>query len=195
MINQRIQQQLAFILELDKLKQVIRRNRLLDDSRNENTAEHTWHAIMAAMVLAEYRKPETDLFKIIQLIAVHDIVEIYAGDTFFYSAEGYETKKQREEEAIEKLASLLPEEQGKEFTQLWYEFEEIQTEEAQFANAVDQLMPVLLNSNNGGLSWTENGITKEQVQNKMKVVGIASSVLGEILEQAIEVSVAKGLLK
>ena len=194
MLNERIEKQLNFILELDKLKLVIRRNRLLDESRNENTAEHTWHAIMGALVLAEYRKPGTDLFRIVQLIAVHDIVEIYAGDTFFYSAEGYETKKQREEEAIAQLVALLPADQAETFAALWYEFETNETPDANFANAVDQLMPALLNSRNNGLSWTENNIAKTQVEQKMHTVTQASETLSDILKDAIARSVEKGLL-
>jgi putative hydrolases of HD superfamily len=150
---------------------------------------------MGALVLAEYRKPETDLFRIVELIAVHDIVEIYAGDTFFYSAEGYETKKQREEEAIAQLVALLPADQAETFAALWYEFETNETLDANFANAVDQLMPALLNSRNNGLSWTENNIAKTQVEQKMNTVTQASETLSDILKDAIARSVEKGLLR
>ena len=142
--------QRQIIYEIDKLKSITRRNYLQDESRLENTAEHTWHSIMMALIFAEYSKPEVDLFHVLKLIAVHDIVEIYAGDTFFYDEEANKGKYERETVALDKISDLLPSDQKSEVKDLWLEFETQTSVHAEFANAIDQLMPVLLNVSNSG---------------------------------------------
>ncbi len=194
-MNEKVKKQVEFILELDKLKHVERQNRILNESRRENTAEHSWHSIMMAIVFAEYSNEKVDLLKVIQMIAVHDIVEIYAGDTFFYDEKAYQDKYQREVDAIEKLTAILPNENGAEIKSLWFEFEHQKTDDSVFANAVDQIMPVLLNANSkNGLSWTENNITVSQVESKLSIIKKASPILWEILKDQIQLSIDKNLL-
>jgi putative hydrolases of HD superfamily len=194
-MDEKTARKLAFIFEADKLKGINRRNRLLNENRAENTAEHSWHSILMAMAFAEEAPAGTDMLKVLKMIALHDIVEIYAGDTFFYDEKAYVGKFERESEAIEKITNLLPDAEKEEFKSLWFEFENQQTTESVFANAVDQLMPVLLNAENNGLSWTENGVTAEQVRKKMKVIEKASPVLKEVFDSAIQKAIEKKLLQ
>ncbi len=123
----RLSKQIAFIVEIDRLKSVIRRSILVDGSRRENSAEHSWHLAMMACILAEYTAEEIDLLHVIKLVLLHDIVEIDAGDTYAYDSQGYEDKAEREQRAAERLFGLLPEEQGREFRELWEEFEAVQS--------------------------------------------------------------------
>jgi acetyl esterase/lipase/5'-deoxynucleotidase YfbR-like HD superfamily hydrolase len=189
----RLKAQLAFLLEIDKLKLVQRRNELADASRRENTAEHSWHLVLFAMTLAE-QSPGIDAAHAVRLVAVHDLVEIDAGDTFFWDAKGYEDKEDRERAAAKRLFGLLPADQAAEYEALWEEFEAAQTPEAVFANAVDKLAPVLLNSHSGGRSWRENGITATMVREKMTVIRKASAKLGDALEMLIAKGEASGAL-
>ena len=143
-MESRLRKQLDFILEADKLKNVIRRNFLMDDSRRENTAEHTWHTILIAMLFFEYaeNKHELDLLRIVKMVTVHDLVEIEAGDTFMFDEEANKDKFNKENQAAKKLFTMLPYDQGKEYYDLWMEFEKAKTPDAIFAAAVDKLMPV-----------------------------------------------------
>lgn len=191
--NERLKAQLAFLLEIDKLKLVQRRNELADASRRENTAEHSWHLVLFAMTLAEH-SPGIDSAHAVRLVAVHDLVEIDAGDTFFWDVKGYEDKEDRERAAARRLFGLLPADQAAEYEALWEEFEAAQTPEAVFANAVDKLAPVLLNSHSGGRSWRENGITAAMVREKMTVIRQASPQLGDALEALIARGEASGAL-
>lgn len=193
-MDEKVKKQLEFILELDKLKKVERKNRILDESRNENTAEHSWHSIMMAIIFAEYGNENVDLFKVIQMIAVHDIVEIYAGDTFFFDEKANQDKYQRESEAIKKLTTILPNENGDNIKSIWFEFEHQETMDSIFANAIDQIMPVILNANSNGLSWTENNITAKQVEAKLSIVKKASPKLWELLKNQINISIDKNIL-
>lgn len=189
----RLAAQLGFLLEIDKLKRVIRRNELADASRRENTAEHSWHLVMFALTLAEHAGG-LDLGRVVQLCALHDLVEIDAGDTFFWDEKGYSDKEARERAAARRLFGLLPAPQGDHYLALWEEFEACQTPESVYANAVDRLAPVLLNSHSGGRSWRENGITAEKILNKMTVVAQASPRLGRALVQLVQAAQAKGIL-
>ncbi len=191
--DSRLKAQLAFLLEIDKLKLVQRRNELADASRRENTAEHSWHLVLFAMTLAE-QSPGIDAAHAVRLVAVHDLVEIDAGDTFFWDAKGYEDKEDRERAAAKRLFGLLPADQAAEYEALWEEFEAAETPEAVFANAVDKLAPVLLNSHSGGRSWRENGITAAMVREKMTVIRQASPRLGDALETLIAKGEASGAL-
>lgn len=188
--------QIAFLLEIDKLKTVLRRNYLADGSRRENTAEHSWHLVLFALTLFEHRRdPDLDLGRILKMCALHDLVEVYAGDTFFWDEQGNADKYQRESAAARKLFGLLPQQQGEEFRRLWEEFEASDTPDSRFANAVDRLAPVLLNSVNGAESWRVHGIRASQLRDKMAVIGEASPSLGELLEQLIQEGVRRGDLK
>ena len=190
----RLTDQLGFLLEIDKLKLVVRRNELADASRRENTAEHSWHLVLFALTLAEHASPGVDVARVVKLCALHDLVEIDAGDTFFWDEKGYEDKEARERAAARRLFGLLPQPQGAEYLALWEEFEAAVTEEAVFANAVDRLAPVLLNSHSGGRSWRENGVTAEKVLGKMTLIGRASPRLGRALEALVEAAQKKGYL-
>ena len=192
--DNRLTQQLAFLLEIDKLKLVVRRNELADASRRENTAEHSWHLVMFALTLAEHAEQGLDLGRVLRLCALHDLVEIDAGDTFFWDEKGYEDKEIRERAAARRLFGMLPPSQAQEYLGYWEEFEACLTPEAVYANAVDRLAPVLLNAHSGGRSWRENGVTGEKILAKMKVIAQASPRLGRALEALVQAADLKGFL-
>ena len=146
-MTDRLQQQIAFLLEVDKLKQIFRQTYLLDETRKENDAEHSWHFAMFALILAEYAPEPVDILKVIKMALVHDLVEIDAGDTFLYDEAGNADKAEREAKAADRIFALLPEEQGGELRTLWEEFEEKKTPEAKFAGAMDRFQPFLHNCN------------------------------------------------
>ena len=153
-----------FLLEADKLKGVERRNWLADGSRRENTAEHSWHLGIAAMVLAPFASEPVDVGRAVCMALVHDIVEIDAGDTFAYDqSEAAATKREREEAAADRLFGVLPEAMGEHFRDLWEEYERGDTSEARFVMAVDRSAPMLLNITEGGSAWREFGITRTRV--------------------------------
>jgi putative hydrolase of HD superfamily len=155
---------LAFFMEADLLKGVERQNRLADGSRRENTAEHSWHLGIAALVLAPFASEPVDLGKAVAMALVHDIVEIDAGDTFAYDdAEGAATKVAREEAAADRLFAMLPAATGTRFRELWDEYERGDTPEARFVMAVDRLAPMMLNLAEGASTWREHGITRSRV--------------------------------
>jgi putative hydrolases of HD superfamily len=161
---------IAFFLEADRLKRVERRNRLADGSRRENTAEHSWHLGIAAMIFAPFATEEIDLGTAVCMALVHDIVEIDAGDTFAYDeGEAAATKEAREQAAADRLFGLLPEATGAWFHELWEGYERGDTPEARFVMAVDRLAPMLLNLTEGGTTWTEHGITRERVEARNRV--------------------------
>lgn len=196
-MEKRLKQQINFILEADKLKQVIRRNWLTDDSRRENTAEHTWHSILAAMLFFEYadNKEELDLLQIIRMITLHDLVEIEAGDTFIFDEEANRNKFDRENQAAKKLFKLLPYDQGKEYYELWLEFEKEETPNAIFAAAIDKIMPVLLNTYSNGTSWREAGITSERLFRTLQSIEKGPAKIRELLTDLVNKAREKGNLK
>lgn len=156
-----------FLIEINKLKSVFRQSLLPENGRNENDAEHSWHICMYAVVLSEYAPKGTDMLKCIKMMLIHDLVEIYAGDTYLYDEKGNEDKAEREEKAACKLYSMLNE-QGEELKALWYEFDECKTQESVFANVLDRLQPLLLNYGTEGKLWKENNVTIDQVLAKGK---------------------------
>jgi putative hydrolase of HD superfamily len=164
---ERLGRQLAFLVEADKLKQVLRRTTLVDASRQENSAEHSWHMILTAMVVAEHVPDTFDLPHAIELMAVHDLVEVDAGDTFAYDLDAQQSKAEREAAAAERLFGLLPSDQASRFRALWEEFEAQTTLEARVANAVDRLQPFLQNAYSGGGSWGRHCVTRAQVLRRM----------------------------
>jgi putative hydrolases of HD superfamily len=161
-MSERLQQQIAFLVEIDRLKGVLRRTRLMDGSRYENSAEHSWYLAVAALVLAEYAHEPIDLFRVVKMALVHDIVEVDAGDTFVFDESARQTQHQREARAAERLFGLLPTEQAQEFRALWEEFVARETAEARFAAALDSLVSVIANAHTDGGSWRENGIPRER---------------------------------
>lgn len=193
-MDSRLSQQIQFIIEIDKLKGILRQTRLTDNSRQENSAEHSWHLAIMAIILAEYAPPSVDLLRAIKMLLIHDLVEIDSGDTFCYDVQGNLDKAAREETAATRLFGMLPEEQGKELRELWEEFEAFETATARFAVALDRLQPLLHNQQNQGGTWQLHGITKNQVIQRMAPVQEVSPVLGLMVEQIIEDCIAAGYL-
>jgi putative hydrolase of HD superfamily len=195
-MERRVKQQIAFILEADKLKNVIRRNYLADDSRRENTAEHTWHTTLMALLLFEHaeNREELDLLHIVRMITIHDLVEIEAGDTFMFDEEGNRNKFDRENQAAKKIFSMLPYDQGKEYYDLWLEFEKEESSNAIFAASVDKIMPVLLNARSKGTSWREAEITSDKVLETLKIIGKGPKKIEDLLKELVIESLKKGNL-
>ena len=195
-MNRRLMQQIDFILEADKLKNVIRRNYLSDDSRRENTAEHSWHTMLTALLLYDYaeNKQELNLLHIMKMIAIHDLVEIEAGDTFMFDTQANKHKFDKENQAAKKIFTLLPYDQGKEYYDIWLEFEKEETPDAIFAASVDKIMPVLLNTYSKGTSWRESQITAEQVLTTLKVIKKGPRKVQELLEELVAIAKEKGQL-
>ena len=154
----RLEQQFAFIQEIDKEKFIGRQTYLSDGLRKENDAEHAWHLALMTILLSEYANEGIDVLKTVTMLLIHDIVEIDAGDTYAYDEEGKKTQKEREERAAERIFGLLPEDQGKRFKRLWQEFEEQKTPEARFARTMDNLQPMMLNHATDGKAWVEHGV-------------------------------------
>lgn len=191
----RLHGQIAFVAEIDKLKGVLRKTLILDKSRFENTAEHSWHASVIAMVLFEHvNEPGLDLNRIVRMLLLHDIVEIDAGDTFAYDAHGYEDKAEREQEAANRLFGLLPDDQRDAWMRLWREFEDGETTEARYAAAIDRLHPVINNFYTGGFSWLKNGIVRSQVVKRVSVVQTVSDTLWQFTLDLLQRAVDQGLL-
>lgn len=176
--NERLNAQLRFLLEVDKLKRVLRQNLLVDGSRRENSAEHSWHLTLSARTFAEYAPEGTDIERVIEMLVVHDIVEIDAGDTFLFDRVNGETQAEREQQAARRIFPLLPEDQAARARELWEEFEARSTPEARFARAIDRLNPMLANWHNDGGTWVRFGITRAQVMEKVKLISEGSDALG-----------------
>lgn len=193
--NNPLQQTLDFIGYIDQLKNVIRRNALWDGSRPENTAEHSWHAALSAQLLAPYANQPIDVDRVTRMLLIHDLIEIEAGDTFVYDAEGMENQEAAELKAAQIVFGSLPEEQGKPLRALWDEFEERSTPDAKFAKAIDRFMPLYSNYCNGGYSWLAHDVTKAQVVNICIIIQDGSSILWEMAEEMLSESVKKGWLK
>ena len=191
----RFKGQIEFILEADKLKQIQRRNTLLDRSRQENSAEHSWHIALAVLILAEYAEADNlDFLQVIKLLLAHDLVEIDAGDTYCYDEIGGQNQKAREMLAADRIFNILPGDQAASFRSLWDEFEARETPESRFANALDRLQPFLHNFFTGGRVWKKNGIRKKQVLARMKPVDEGSHFLWNYVSRLIDEAVAKGYL-
>ena len=184
--TERIAQQMTFLAEADKLKTVLRQTLVICADRQENTAEHSWHLILAAMVLSEYLAAPVNLFYVIKLLTVHDLVEIDAGDTFAYDAQANTTKLEREQAAAERIFGLLPADQASTLRELWQEFEADTSPEAQFANAGDRVQPFLQNSLTGGGTWKMHLVQKEQVLKRMQPVKRTLPELWPWIEDTLE---------
>jgi putative hydrolase of HD superfamily len=191
----RLEQQIAFSNELDKLKGILRRSQLMDASRNENSAEHSWHLANMAMLFTEYAAEPVDLTRVLKMLLVHDIVEIDAGDTFAYDKVNVATQNQREQKAAERLFGLLPLEQGHELRALWEEFEHRQTAESQYANALDRLQPLMQNFHSGGSSWKQHGVTREQILERMNAVKIGMPEVWPMVIKVIDDACAAGMVR
>lgn len=196
MNSDRLLKQIEFIVEIDKLKNVYRKSVLMDKSRLENDAEHTWHlSVMAILLLEHANEPDLDLLRVLKMLLIHDLVEIDAGDTFAYDEKGHEDKYERELSAARRLFGLLPEDQRDEFFALWREFEDRQSPESQYAAALDRLQPMLHNYYTQGYSWQKHGITSDKVLNYNRQMQQGSEELWSFAQQLIHSAVAKGYLK
>ena len=161
--KERLDKQIEFLIEADKIKNVFRRTYNADKKRLENSAEHSWRLALLSLILGEHSKSEIDRFKVMSMLVIHDIIEIDAGDTYIYDDKANASKADREKAAADRIFAILPPDQGKELRKLWEEFEKNETNEARFANAMDRFDPVILNDLGDGLSWKEHGVTKTQV--------------------------------
>lgn len=191
----KLKQQIEFILEIDKMKNIYRQSYVTDGLRHENDAEHSWHLALMVMVLGEYFDKDTDTLKVIKMVLIHDLVEIYAGDTYLYDEKGYEDKAKREQQAADKLFGMLPEEQKNEFMELWHEFEAKTTKESRFAAVLDRLQPVLLNYSTKGKAWLEHGVPYEKVRQKQKDVFDGPKEIADFLDELLKDAVSKGYIK
>ena len=181
-----LDQQLSFVLEIDKLKLVIRQTLLTDQSRRENSAEHSWHLAVMATLLTEYAAEPIDLVHAIKMVLIHDIVEIDAGDTFAYDGLANADKEHREQRAAERLFALLPPDQGREFRALWDEFEARQTPESKYANALDRLQPLLHNAHTEGGTWRIHKVSRAAVLRRMEPVKIGLPEIYPLVEKIID---------
>ena len=193
--KERLEKQLDFIREIDKEKEIFRQTYLADASRKENDAEHAWHMAIMAYLLQEYSNEKIDVARVMLMCLIHDVVEIDAGDTYAYDAEGLKTQKAREEAAKERLYSMLPEDQKADLVAIFDEFEERKTPEAKFARALDNLQPLLLNHSNGGGDWKNHDVTAEQVYGRQSRTREGSEKLFEVTDQILKENIAKGNLK
>jgi len=191
----RLERQLAFIIEADRLKGVLRRTTLCDGSRRENSAEHSWHLALMAMVFGQEAAEGIDTARVVRMVLVHDLVEIDAGDTFAYDAVGNEDREQREQRAAERIFGLLPPDQHAEFRALWDEFEAHATPEARLAVALDRLQPLLNNDVSGGGSWREHGITRAQVLHRMAPIERGLPALWPSVLDIVERNCALGYIR
>lgn len=193
--SEKLKNQIAFVIEIDEMKRILRMNLHADGSKRENDAEHSWHLAVMAMLLEEYCSEKVDIARVIKIALVHDLVEVYAGDTFAYDSKGYEDKDEREKMAADKLFGMLESEQAAFFRALWDEFEEKATPESRYANAVDRLQPLILNYLTDGHTWKLGDVHAPQILKRMDIIRTATPELWHIVEGIIETSIEKGILK
>lgn len=190
-----LEKQIDFLVEIDKLKQIERKTKIIGGARLENDAEHSWHLAMMALVLHPYANEHVDLLKVLKMLLVHDLVEIDAGDTFAYDTQGQIGKFEKEAAAAERIFGLLPEEQAEELTALWHEFEEKTTNEAKFAASLDRLQPLIHNFHNQGDTWQKYNINSEQVINRNREIANGSNSLWDVAQSIIARAVEQGILE
>ncbi len=193
-MESRIEKQLAFSLEIDKVKNIFRQTHLSENGRNENDAEHSWHMAIMAYLLREYANESVDIAKVMLMCLIHDIVEIDAGDTYAYDAEGLQTQKAREDAAKERIFSILPEDQAAELTALFDEFEAYASAESKFAHAMDNLQPLMLNNSNNGGDWKDHNVTAEQIYQRHNKTKLGSEKLFEVTDRILRENIRKGNL-
>ncbi|PKL92120.1 MAG: phosphohydrolase [Candidatus Goldiibacteriota bacterium HGW-Goldbacteria-1] len=194
LINSGLYKQLEFIKEIDKLKSIFRKTRILDNSRHENDAEHSYHLAMMAVILSGYSNTKIDVNKVIKMVLVHDLPEIYSGDIMVYNKKQGEISKE-DNEAADKIFGMVPAPMGDELKALWREFEEKKTPEAKFAAAIDRLEPIMQNHAHNGGAWVEHKISKERVVEVNSHIGNGSAELWEYARNLIEECADKGFIK
>jgi putative hydrolase of HD superfamily len=193
--NARLQSQIKFIVEIDKLKQVLRRTLTIDKSRQENSAEHSWHIALMAIILSEYAENlQIDVFRVVKMLLIHDIVEIDAGDTFCYDEDAREGQHERELQAAKRIFNLLPVDHARQLQSLWEEFEARQTLNSRFANALDRLQPLISNYYTGGRAWRKHGVKRHQVVARNRWIEKGAPELWRYALGLIEDAVAQGIL-
>jgi len=192
---ERLDQQLRFIAEIDRLKAVIRQTMLTAPARRENSAEHSWHLALMALVLAEHAPPGTDLGRVMAMVVLHDLVEIDAGDLFQYAAQPQQARQAAAERAAaDRLFPILPPPQAASLRALWDEFEERATAEAKFARALDRLQPMLINMVTEGGTWAAHGVTADQVLTRVALIEDGSPSLGAYARTMVASAIDRGLL-
>lgn len=187
-----LERRVRFALEADRLKGVLRRTRLVDGSRHENSAEHSWHLALLAVLLADTAAPGVDHARVIRMLLVHDVVEVEAGDTFAFDVAGNLDREAREQAAAARLFGILPADEGGELRALWEEFEAGESDDARFAVALDRFQPLLLNYHGGGGSWREHGITRAQVLRRMAPIERGAPALWPMVLDVIGRACAAG---
>ena len=190
--DERLKKQIDFISEIDKIKSIFRQTYVSDLSRQENDAEHSWHLALMAMVLSEYANEEVDVLHVIELVLIHDMVEIDAGDTYAYDPEANKTKRERELKAAERIFHLLPDDQAEWVRGLWDEYEASETKEAKFALSLDILHPILMNDLGNGLAWVDHDVTEKQARDRIARVKPGSEALFDLCDQIVKENVEIG---
>ncbi len=193
--NERLNKQLRFTGEIDQMTSVLRRTLLIDKSRRENDAEHSWHIAVMAMLFSEYAKEKPDVGRVVQMCVVHDLVEIYAGDTFAYDVSGNEDKEVREKKAADKLFAILPPEQGSMIRSLWEEFDAMETADAKYAACMDRIQPFFHNTLTDGHTWVEGGTCRAQVEQRTAVIKEFMPEVYQWIEASIDRAIENGWLK
>lgn len=191
---ERFEKQVAFILEADKEKNILRQTHLSGHGRRENDAEHAWHMAIMVYLLKEYSNNDIDIAKTMMMALIHDIVEIDAGDTYAYDSEALKTQQQREQKAAERIFGMLPDDQKEHLRSLFEEFEECKTPESKFARAMDNFQPLILNNSNNGSDWREHNVTKAQVMKRQSLTELGSKEIWEYTQKIIEDNVDRGNL-
>ncbi|EGQ9765402.1 HD domain-containing protein [Vibrio alginolyticus] len=193
---ERLEKQLALVIELDKLKSILRRTRVKSaEGRLENSGEHSWHVALMAILMEEHANAPVDICRVMKMLLIHDVVEIDAGDTFVYDTAASQEQAEKEIRAAERLFGMLPSDQEQELLALWHEFEAAQTDDAEYAKALDRLIPMLLNYHNNGQSWKEHGVSREQALTINKRIEFGSVTLWDKAKELIEEATEKGWLK
>ena len=192
--NERLDMQLKFTAEIDKMTSIYRRTLLISGERRENDAEHSWHIAVMALLFKEYCIEEPDVEHAIKMLVVHDLVEVYAGDTFAYDDKGNASKEEREKEAADKLFSQIPPEQGAEIRSLWEEFDSAETVDAKYAACLDRLQPFLHNTLTEGHSWREGHTQRAQVEKRMKIIKDFMPAVYEWVDKNLDRGVKNGWL-
>ncbi len=192
---ERLEQQLKFIVEIDKVKNIFRQTYLADGERKENDAEHSWHIALMAYLLQEYSEEPVDVPKVMLMVLIHDLVEIDAGDTYAYDSEGAKTKREREVKAAERIFGILPEDQRAYLRELWDEFEEYETADAKYAHLLDNFQPLLLNDASNGKSWKEHVVQKEQIYKRNKRIPETSEQVWKKMQDIIQKHIDLGHVK
>ena len=191
----KLDKQIAFIKEIDKIKYIQRKTKLFNSDRRENDAEHSWHLAMMAIVLLEHANKDIDLLKVLKVVLIHDIVEIDAGDTFIYSTTKDHNNTNEELVAAKRIFGMLPKEQANDLIAIWEEFEAGETDEAKFAKAMDRFEPLLQNASNSGGTWVEFDVPYHKVYDKKSEIKDGSESIWSYAESLIDDGVGKGYLK